>query len=193
MDQLHEELKQPAVDMDDDKEEESDDPEPQSSPVIGHRNPDGQVSMDTSSTSSQSDYDYETCDSAIGSEKESVEQNGSSDENSDINEFSKLNLSGNNYDLRPGVRQGRNKSGNLRDKKDNLSKTKMNMDSVSLCSDDQRSDSGEFVDAEMEPLKGRRLARRTISGSSEREREPLTRQSNKQTTNVIYPVSKGGF
>ena len=188
MDQLHEELKQPIIEEEDDREE-SELPELQCSPVIGHRNPDGQISLDTSSTSSQSDYDYETCDSAIGSEKENREANGSSDENSDINEFSRLNLSGNSYDLRSNVRQGRRRSGNLKDKKDSVNKTKKNADNISICSDDQRSDSGEFVDAESEPRNRRQ--RWAISGSTEKEREPLARQSNKQKSNVIYSVSQG--
>ena len=166
MDQLHEELKQPILENDE-KEEESAIPDVPKSPGIGRVSSDRQMSLDALSSSSQSDGDYETCDSALGSERGSAEQNCSSDENSDFNEFSRLSLSSYKETKTP-VRRFRNSLGrtedtvddtsntrqySVKEHKDNVNLCKKAVDNVSLCSDDQRSDSGEFIDAESEPLR----------------------------------------
>ncbi|XP_053380391.1 ubiquitin carboxyl-terminal hydrolase 20-like [Mercenaria mercenaria] len=171
MDQLHEECKQPIIEEADDREEETDiHEEHHSSSVIGRH--DRQLSMDTSSTSSQSDGDYETCDSAIGSERET---NNSSDENSDISNFSKMTLSTrqmrskNSFSKSEDTADVLNRPSYLKDKKDSLNMSKKVGDNTSTCSDDQRSDSGDYVDAEVEPLRSRRRGNRTTSGSTDRE------------------------
>lgn len=182
MDQLHEELKQPITDESEYTEAESDIHEEQhSSRVIGRA--DQQLSVDTSSNSSQSDGDYETCDSAIGSERET---NQSSDENSDI---TRLNLSTRQLRSRNSMSKtedssdASNRPGYLKEKKDSINMSKkVGGDNISACSDDQRSDAGDFVDAEAEPLCSRRRGNRTLSGGSA-DREQAT----------IYNKSKFGI
>ncbi|WAR31420.1 UBP20-like protein [Mya arenaria] len=169
MDQLHEELKQPIKDNHEDREEESNIHEHKSSPVIGQIKKDGQIPMDTSSTSSQSDCDYETCDSALGSEKDSVSQNGFSDEDQG-NELAHLNISSNSRELRSQKKTSNsfssesgisrsddfsNRTSKLKEKKDHANRSIRSAENVSIGTDDQRSDSGEFVDAESEPARGR--------------------------------------
>ena len=184
MDQLHEELKQPQINENEEKEEEPNIHEPHPSPTIGQSTSERPVSsMETSSTSSQSDCDYETCDSALGSERGSTEINNSSDENSDVNEFAKLNLSANSREMRSQRRHLRNSFGtdvteiseegvslnsnklSAKEQKDSINSSKKAVDNISVCSDDQRSDSGEFMDAESEPLRPRRQNSFKKSGS----------------------------
>ena len=87
MDQLHEELKQPVVEIKDENGDEKIDTSILTHPeTCGH---DRQPSIDSSSSSSQSDFDYETCDSGLSSEKSSA-HNLSGDEDKDINEQDKL-------------------------------------------------------------------------------------------------------
>lgn len=172
MDQLHEELKQPITEEHEDQEAESDIHEEHhsSSPVLSRH--DKQLSVDTSSNSSQSDGDYETCDSALGSERET---NHSSDENSDINEYTRMHLpskqlrSKNSLSKSEESSDASNRPGYLKDRKDSINMSKKVGDNVSTCSDDQRSDTGDYVDAEVEPLRSRRRSNRTISGSADRE------------------------
>lgn len=183
MDQLHEELKQPL--RGEDEEEKEDEPqihdpvhEPHPSPVIGQRNPDRQGYMETSSTSSQSD-DYETCDSAIGSEKDSAEQNCSSDDidNSDVNELSRLTLSGGSREVRshtcpvrrPSGRLDTNDDdnipGKLKEKKETMNLSKRAADNVGAVADEQRSETGDYEGEESEPLRTKRQTTRRISAS----------------------------
>ena len=193
MDQLHEELKQTLVEETDDKEEE---PQEQDTPSSGHIVADRQLSMETSSTSSQSDADYETCDSALGSERGSAEQNFSSDENSDINELSRLNMSPNASPRtrRLHARRIRNSLSKIDDsldetadkvvaakeEKEQLNMSKKATENIGMCSDEGyvRTESiGEYVDAvsETEPLQARRTGNTKQPGGT--ERDPITRQS----------------
>ena len=206
MDQLHEELKQPIIDENDVKEEEPSMHQPRSSPVIGQNIMEGQQSLDNSSTSSQSDGDYETCDSAIGSEKDSNDHNGSSDEEH-VNEMSRLNISSNSLrssrksqisssaSSDSGIAKSDNSSNRgskLKEKKDSANKSLKQADNVSVCSDDQRSDPGDYVDAEQEPAKARRLGRRTTSVSSlDRQDGVVTWGGARQKTGKGLSVHSG--
>ena len=190
MDQLHEELKQTLVEEEtDDKEEE---PQEESSNTIGQILSDRQVSMETSSSSSQSD-DYETCDSALGSN----EQNCSSDENGDINELSRLNVSPNASPRtsRLHARKIRTSLSKIDDtadegsdlqaigkeEKDQLNMSMKATENIGLCSDQSshsRNDSiAEYADcvSETEPLQNRIPAGGKKPGV--RERETITRHS----------------
>ncbi|XP_046362270.1 ubiquitin carboxyl-terminal hydrolase 20-like isoform X2 [Haliotis rufescens] len=150
MDQLHEELKQPII-----EDSDSDD---QSKEVIVSQvdlnSHDRQNSIDSSS--SQSEYEYETCDSGLSSEKSSVEHSFSSDENSDVNEQTKLN---------PRTRERRStvRSGCYDNVDDHVANTKEMKETANLLSKQsldhvsvkhgpsgdhlRKSDSTEFVDA----------------------------------------------
>ena len=187
MDQLHEECKQPIIEELDDREAETDiHEEHHTSHVIGR-----QLSMETSSSSSQSDGDYETCDSALGSERDT---NQSSDDNSDINDVvTKMNLpsrqmrSRNSFSKSEDVSDAVNRPGYLKDKKDSINMSMKAGDNTSTCSDDQRSDFGDYVDAEVEPLRSRcRGAKRTLSDSADREQANIynRRQSGKYKQSV---------
>ncbi|XP_060586929.1 ubiquitin carboxyl-terminal hydrolase 20-like [Ruditapes philippinarum] len=67
-----------------------------------------------------------------------------------------------------------NRPGYLKVKKDSINMSMRAGDNTSTCSDDQRSDSGDFVDAENEPLRSRRRGgKRTVSDSSDREQANL--------------------
>lgn len=176
MDQLHEELKQPITEELEDPEAEPDIHEEQHGSQVISRH-DRQLSMDSSSNSSQSDGDYETCDSAIGSERET---NHSSDENSDISEYSKMNVSSsrqirskNSFSKSEDCLDASNRPGYLKDKKDSINMSKKVGDNVSTCSEDQRSEAGDYIDAEVEPLRSRRRSNRTISGSADREQTAI--------------------
>ncbi|XP_052789430.1 ubiquitin carboxyl-terminal hydrolase 20-like isoform X1 [Mya arenaria] len=205
MDQLHEELKQPIKDNHEDREEESNIHEHKSSPVIGQIKKDGQIPMDTSSTSSQSDCDYETCDSALGSEKDSVSQNGFSDEDQG-NELAHLNISSNSRELRSQKKTSNsfssesgisrsddfsNRTSKLKEKKDHANRSIRSAENVSIGNDDQRSDSGEFVDAESEPARGRVRGRRRVSGSSERGEGLGNRSKARQKSGSSYTTHSG--
>jgi hypothetical protein len=192
MDQLHEECKQPIIEELDDREAETEiHEEHHTSHVIGR-----QLSMETSSCSSQSDGDYETCDSAIGSERDI---NHSSDENSDINDVvTKMNLSTrqnrskNSFCKSEDASDAINRPGYLKVKKDSINMSMRAGDNTSTCSDDQRSDSGDFVDAENEPLRSRRRGgKRTMSDSSDREQANL--YSRRQPVQYKQSVSTGNI
>ncbi|XP_052228365.1 ubiquitin carboxyl-terminal hydrolase 20-like isoform X1 [Dreissena polymorpha] len=179
MDQLHEELKQPIIKETDDQEEGPSIHESSSSPVIGQRNPDKPFQLDTSSSSSQSDYEYETCDSALGSEKDFIDPNELTDEEQ-LSEMSKLNLSSSSPRELGKQRKSKSKLSkmndgkngsfkDLKDFKDAANKSMKNMaDNTSVGSEDQKSDPGDYVDAEADPMKSRRHLR-TTSGSSDRD------------------------
>ena len=193
MDQLHEELKQTLVEETDDKEEE---PQEESSTSIGQLVTDRQVSMETSSSSSQSD-DYETCDSALGSERGSAEHNFSSDENSDINELSILNVSPNASPRtrRLRARKIKNSLSKLDDtadeasdlrvvakeEKEQLNMSMKNTENIGMCSDEsshRRNDSlTEYSDSvsETEPLQP--LKTGSVKKAGIREKELVTRHS----------------
>ena len=189
MDQLHEELKQTMIEETDDKEEE---PQEETASPIGQIISDRQVSMETSSSSSQSD-DYETCDSALGS----GEQNCSSDENGEISELSRLNVSPN---ASPRARrlharkirtslskiddnadEGSDLQAIAKEEKDQLNMTMKATENIGMCSDQSnhsRNDSiTEYADAmsETEPLQNRV----PVGGKkiAVRDREAVTRRS----------------
>ncbi|KAL4219204.1 Ubiquitin carboxyl-terminal hydrolase 20 [Mactra antiquata] len=183
MDQLHEELKQPIIEENDDMEVEHH----SSLPVQADR----QFSLDTSSTSSQSDCDYETCDSALGSEREA---NLSSDENSDINDLSRKNKTGshgnltNTFSKMEDGSDVSNRPSYLKEKKDSINMSKKVCDNISTCSEDQRSESGDYVDAESEPLRPPRRGLRTLSGSVERDQ---MKYSSSQSADLNQSAGQG--
>ena len=194
MDELHEELKQTIIEDLEEKEEENHEEE---SHPIGQLVADRQLSMETSSTSSQSDADYETCDSLGGSERGSAEQNVSSDENSDVNELSWLNISPNASPRakRLYARKMKKSLGKIEDTADETSeklvsakeeKEQLNMSKKAtenkvMCSTEDVSvrteGTTEFTDAvsETEPLQPPRKGSRKKSGTA--DREPVSRQA----------------
>ena len=199
MDQLHEELKQTITEESDDKEEE---PQVQDTPSVSQLVADRQMSMETSSTSSQSDADYETCDSVLGSERSSAEQNFSSDENSDINELSWLNISPNASPRtkRLHARRMRNSLSKIDDTADETAdrivtakeeKEQRNMskkatENIGMCSEEvnvRTEGTTEFLDAvsETEPLQPRRKGSTKKSGTADRE--------SRQTKSRYYKTS----
>ncbi|XP_013413385.1 ubiquitin carboxyl-terminal hydrolase 20-like isoform X1 [Lingula anatina] len=76
MDQLHEELKQPVmVDEEDEDEEEQDE---KGKPSPANQEPPAPLEVEAPDSTSQSEEDYETCDSGMSSEQSSMEANFSS-------------------------------------------------------------------------------------------------------------------
>lgn len=193
MDQLHEELKQPIREEQENGTVVSNIHTAPNMSVVGVQ--DRQMSMD-SSISSQSDGDYETCDSALGSERET---NHSGDEGNDAVETSRLNppfrqaRSRNSFSRSEDINDTGNRPGNLKEKKDNLNKSVKASDFIGSCSDDQKSESGDYADAETEPLRPRRRGNRTLSSGSLDRETSKTLYNKNQHASYDSTEGKGNF
>ncbi|ESO98932.1 hypothetical protein LOTGIDRAFT_213731 [Lottia gigantea] len=146
MDQLHEELKQPIIEEDDDEDDDQTEEETSTEYPVTQIVHDRKSSID--SASSQSDGEYETCDSGLSSERNSGDHNFSEDEGSDGNDQSGGRSNNQGRD------RNRHNARSMYDINDTIPNVKDNKETTNLLAKSperrhrlSKSESGEFTDA----------------------------------------------